>query len=151
MMRRPPTSTRTDTLFPYTTVVRSAHALRVELHVEQLAAAARHGIAGQDVEYRQRGHAGADAQRDRPHHQRGQRLVAAEAAQREVEVVGEHLDESSVTCCSVGAYSGAMLFAKSLDRSMAVAHKCAHARATRRRWYPLLSAPGPAPPKGRWP
>src|SRR3546814_14652975 len=120
MMRRPPTSTRTDTLFPYTTVVRSAHALRVELHVEQLAAAARHGIAGQDVEYRQRGHAGADAQRDRQHHQRGPRLVAAEAAQREVAVVGEHIDESSVPCFSVGANSGAMHFAKTFARTRAV-------------------------------
>src|SRR3546814_7376349 len=68
----------------------AAHALRIELHVEQLAAAGRHRIAGQDVEHRQRGHAGADAQRDRQHHQHGQRLVATEASEREVEVVGEH-------------------------------------------------------------
>src|SRR3546814_11635713 len=95
------------------------------------------------MEHRQRGHAGADAQRDRQHHQCGQHLVAAEAAQREVEVVGEHLDESSVTCFSVGAHSGAMLFATSFDRSRAVAPKCAPARAIRRRWLPLLRAPRP--------
>src|SRR3546814_3904555 len=76
MIRRPPRVTRTDTLLPYTSLCRSA--------------AGRHRIAGHDVEHRQRGHAGADAQRDRQHHQHGQRLVATEASEREVEVVGEH-------------------------------------------------------------
>src|SRR3546814_1382755 len=37
MRRRPPRSTRTDTLFPYTTLFRSVHA--------QLGAADRHGVA----------------------------------------------------------------------------------------------------------
>src|SRR3546814_10201124 len=32
MIRRPPRSTRTDTLFPYTTLFRSEHALRASYH-----------------------------------------------------------------------------------------------------------------------
>src|SRR3546814_2264435 len=42
MIRRPPRSTRTDTLFPYTTLFRSQEKARLE-HLE-LAAAARHPL-----------------------------------------------------------------------------------------------------------
>src|SRR3546814_3695771 len=49
MIRRPPRSTRTDTLFPYTTLFRSHEAfgrrLAVELGVDGVAA---HGFAGAD-------------------------------------------------------------------------------------------------------
>src|SRR3546814_16971596 len=37
MIRRPPRSTRTDTLFPYTTLFRSLDALDVTVHIEQFA------------------------------------------------------------------------------------------------------------------
>src|SRR3546814_1498941 len=37
MIRRPPRSTRTDTLFPYTTLFRSARELRVHVHPDDLA------------------------------------------------------------------------------------------------------------------
>src|SRR3546814_13444628 len=42
MIRRPPRSTRTDTLFPYTTLFRS---LRIGLHVGRVGAAVRFGQA----------------------------------------------------------------------------------------------------------
>jgi hypothetical protein len=38
----------------------------------------------------QRGHAGADADGDRDHHQRGEHLVALEAAQGQIKVVTKH-------------------------------------------------------------
>src|SRR3546814_1767539 len=38
MIRRPPISTRTDTLFPYTTLFRSAQRLTVVLYLDALAA-----------------------------------------------------------------------------------------------------------------
>ncbi len=63
---------------------------RIELHVEQAIALVRDRIAGEHVEDGQGGHRGADAQRDGNHHQRGQDLVAAEAARRQSGVVGEH-------------------------------------------------------------
>ncbi len=68
----------------------AAHRFGIELHVEQAVALVRDRVAGQHVEHGQRRHRCADAQRDRQHHQRGQRLVAPEAAQGEVEVVAEH-------------------------------------------------------------
>src|SRR3546814_4433161 len=52
MIRRPPRSTRTDTLFPYTTLFRSVgyasglHALDVPVHLQQVAV--RHALAGLD-------------------------------------------------------------------------------------------------------
>src|SRR3546814_1197995 len=66
MIRRPPRSTRTDTLFPYTTLFRSElhegrcrpagafplqHALRdvVDLHADVPEAAPRHHLLGDDV------------------------------------------------------------------------------------------------------
>src|SRR3546814_5830973 len=36
MIRRPPRSTRTDTLFPYTTLFRSAHPLRAVRRIDRL-------------------------------------------------------------------------------------------------------------------
>ncbi|KAG0732897.1 hypothetical protein G6F23_013866 [Rhizopus arrhizus] len=62
----------------------------VELHVEQPVALAGNRVAGQYVEDGQRGHRGADAECDGNHHQRGQDLVAAEAARRQSGVVSEH-------------------------------------------------------------
>src|SRR3546814_10389744 len=43
MIRRPPRSTRTDTLFPYTTLFRSADAAAVQEHARRLARRRRHG------------------------------------------------------------------------------------------------------------
>src|SRR3546814_2964966 len=45
MTRRPPRSTRTDTLFPYTTLFRSARRLSLRLHLQTLARA-RTGARG---------------------------------------------------------------------------------------------------------
>src|SRR3546814_6705341 len=49
MIRRPPRSTRTDTLFPYTTLFRSflviGRALGARLHLDDLALAGQHEIA----------------------------------------------------------------------------------------------------------
>src|SRR3546814_2136614 len=64
MIRRPPRSTRTDTLFPYTTLFRSQRVRGVDrrlLHEggEVLAARHRPGTAG--AEPRRRGHHLADA------------------------------------------------------------------------------------------
>src|SRR3546814_5904965 len=48
MIRRPPRSTRTDTLFPYTTLCRSAERLdRPEAHIEAAEVELRHG--GRDL------------------------------------------------------------------------------------------------------
>src|SRR3546814_2371643 len=51
MIRRPPRSTRTDTLFPYTTLFRSPRAdlARVHLLHEQAASAARSGAVDRNV------------------------------------------------------------------------------------------------------
>src|SRR3546814_17743886 len=49
MIRRPPRSTRTDTLFPYTTLVRSAH-LGGEVHALQTRPLRGHGPAGLQVQ-----------------------------------------------------------------------------------------------------
>src|SRR3546814_8244809 len=38
MIRRPPRTTRTDTLFPYKTLFRSCHALRLEVCIDNAAA-----------------------------------------------------------------------------------------------------------------
>ena len=70
--------------------------LRIDLRVVQLSAASWQRIARQHVQHGQRRHAGADAQGDRQHHQRGERLVAPEAAQCQVEVVAEHSMRSVV-------------------------------------------------------
>ena len=113
---------------------------RVDARIEQLVALLRDGIAGQHIEHGQRGHAGADAQRDRQHHQEGQRLVALEAAQREGEVVAEHAWLRRVgpgpPCGRLDAVCGGPW-----------------GRLTRRRWL-RRHAPrgsGRAPPTGRWP
>ena len=66
-----------------------AHA-GVELHVEQLVALVRDGVAGEHLEHGERGHRRADAQRNGQHHQCSEYLVAAKAAQRQFEVVGKH-------------------------------------------------------------
>src|SRR3546814_20132237 len=56
MIRRPPRSTRTDTLFPYTTLIRSAHAAAVGDHLHHQL---RFTVA------RTTGNGGADARCDR--------------------------------------------------------------------------------------
>src|SRR3546814_4530083 len=50
MIRRPPISTRTDTLFPYTTLFRSAHAL--EGHAGEPAAGVDEGFGHAEIEDR---------------------------------------------------------------------------------------------------
>ena len=62
----------------------------VDLRVIQRSAAPRQRITRQHVQHRKRGHRRTDAQRDRQHHQHGERLVAPQAAQGQVEVVREH-------------------------------------------------------------
>src|SRR3546814_10529266 len=79
MLRRPPRSTRTDTLFPYTTLFRSL---------------VRNRIARHRAEYRVGDHRRRHAKADRHHHQRRQRRVAAQAVETELKVVGEHADRS---------------------------------------------------------
>src|SRR3546814_13362885 len=86
MIRRPPRSTRTDTLFPYTTLFRSRIALATLVDVEHEAVEVRAMLAckRQRVEERihQIGLAAADAA---PHVQtidRGPRLTAEPAARR---------------------------------------------------------------------
>src|SRR3546814_4986261 len=49
MIRRPPRSTRTDTLFPYTTLFRSARPLREIEHLQERRLARTRG-AGQEIE-----------------------------------------------------------------------------------------------------
>jgi hypothetical protein len=66
---------------------------RVELDVEELVALVRQRVSRQEVQHGEGGHAGPDAERDRQHHEAGQHPVAAEAPQREVDVVevaGQH-------------------------------------------------------------
>src|SRR3546814_8641444 len=47
MIRRPPRSTRTDTLFPYTTLFRSRHRLRIiAIHMENGSLHALRNVAG---------------------------------------------------------------------------------------------------------
>src|SRR3546814_1990914 len=60
MIRRPPRSTRTDTLFPYTTLFRSrkGHALRP--HAQRLWARGRPDAGGGDRELPERGRVGDD-------------------------------------------------------------------------------------------
>src|SRR3546814_12019892 len=60
MIRRPPRSTRTDTLFPYTTLFRSrkGHALRP--HAKRLWARGRPDAGGGDRELPERGRVGDD-------------------------------------------------------------------------------------------
>src|SRR3546814_16813796 len=62
MIRRPPRSTRTDTLFPYTTLFRS-HAALVDLHAA--AAAGGEQLVAKRVEDHRVDRLGAFAQRDR--------------------------------------------------------------------------------------
>src|SRR5690606_5803868 len=56
----------------------------------ELVALVRDRVPGQGPEHDQGGHAGADAQGDRQHHEGREHPVAAEAAQCQAEVVGEH-------------------------------------------------------------
>src|SRR5262249_42224675 len=63
---------------------------RIQLHEVEVGALAGDRVGRQHVEHGERGHAGADAERDRDDHERGQRDVAPEAAAGEVEVVREH-------------------------------------------------------------
>src|SRR3546814_18122302 len=69
MIRRPPRSTRTDTLFPYTTLFRSDYAVGVSLRLPRLVVSS-HGIAAQPLA----SHA--------PHHQSGRTLQAPRADRR---------------------------------------------------------------------
>src|SRR3546814_3293569 len=63
MLRRPPRSTRTDTLFPYTTLFRSCAHVGADGDEGALAQGDQSGISGQQVEP-----AGGDqGDRDRPH------------------------------------------------------------------------------------
>src|SRR6185437_15260945 len=64
--------------------------IAVHLRVEQVRAPPRQRIARQQVHHRQRGHAGADADGDRQHHQHGEQAVALEAVDGKVEVIAEH-------------------------------------------------------------
>ncbi len=64
--------------------------IAVHLRIEQRAAAGGHRIAGEQMHHGQRGHAGADAHRDGNDHQRGEHLVALEAAQGQIQVIAEH-------------------------------------------------------------
>src|SRR3546814_14159628 len=84
MVRRPPRSTRTDTLLPYTTLFRSprAHGGEVgEVHAEQLA---RHqvGRAVEEVPPRDHGVDGGDQALARPDRQHGRIVVEPEGAVR---------------------------------------------------------------------
>src|SRR3546814_18059611 len=66
MIRRPPRSTRTDTLFPYTTLFRSARVVVVPIAVEQHAA-----VADIQPQHAQQMRCGTFGQRDtRPDRQR---------------------------------------------------------------------------------
>src|SRR3546814_11823806 len=71
MIRRPPSSTRTDTLFPYTTLFRSCRDPDPLLEMERLAPG-RRKQAGRQPVHRPRSHptgaraAGSCASRDRP-------------------------------------------------------------------------------------
>src|SRR3546814_2065261 len=55
MIRRPPRSTRTDTLFPYTTLFRSARAQVAAVEVEQVEEVEHHAVAAAGGEVRLQG------------------------------------------------------------------------------------------------
>src|SRR3546814_16097314 len=55
MIPRPPSSTRTDTLFPYTTLFRSTRGLRATLHAQ-----IRTQYAGHDIPVRRKGKLAGD-------------------------------------------------------------------------------------------
>src|SRR3546814_8639484 len=65
MIRRPPRSTRTDTLFPYTTLFRSAAAGRADPQAGTGAAAAV--LRGQCAAFHRRGCAGRAGERSEEH------------------------------------------------------------------------------------
>src|SRR3546814_19320137 len=69
MIRLPPRSTRTDTLFPYTTLFRSRLAVDVDAFIEPLGEA--HGVAGAEAELARRfllqGRGGERRKRIAPH------------------------------------------------------------------------------------
>src|SRR3546814_9960714 len=78
MIRRPPRSTRTDTIFPYTTLFRSHHRAEDEdaverVHVEEVQRPPRvdrleHLRLVQDVEHAEHGERGELEDRHRPEH-----------------------------------------------------------------------------------
>src|SRR3546814_1448379 len=55
MIRRPPRSTRTDTLFPYTTLFRSADAEQAVVHGERAGGLAAFGAAPAEARYQSAG------------------------------------------------------------------------------------------------
>src|SRR5690606_8739874 len=101
----------------------AAHVGRVELDVVQPVALAGDRVPGQDVERGQGRHACADAQRDRQPYQRREHAVAAEAAQREFEVVAVH-----------GGLLGAEVGRGGISRGRGGRRRGAWSRAGLRRW-----------------
>src|SRR3546814_3097702 len=53
MIRRPPRSTRTDTLFPYTTLFRSKHCVEIVHRAQLQAARAAHADEGAAIDFHQ--------------------------------------------------------------------------------------------------
>jgi hypothetical protein len=62
----------------------------VELHVMQLVALPRDRVAAHEMQHGQCGHARGNAERDAGDHERGEDRIALEAAQAQLQVVGEH-------------------------------------------------------------
>src|SRR3546814_14399261 len=83
MIRRPPGSTRTDTLFPYTTLFRSIGTVASEQMVERGAIAKRGRFAGRRIRalFFPQGSEGAEVER---HQRRTRRLRTFDALDRRV-------------------------------------------------------------------
>src|SRR3546814_3287748 len=76
MVRRPPRSTRTDTLCPYTTLFRSQHSLEVAAHRGPTVGAAEHAVgAGVDLPPGAPQHVGEAVDRSEEHTSELQSLI----------------------------------------------------------------------------